>query len=220
MRLITIVRSDAKQSPSQSADSSYEGNHENGFATGTVRSTASQAAEILGKQIPQGLRATRNSKNTELVRHGTTRLFPAEQRVHLCHHLEGVGDIEHIRFAACPSAIRVEIDGAPFANKAPTNRVRLLPMTACGQSLGMSRRRAGLPDLVEMRHEMQRRLILAADIDQRFAATQRRLGAPQKIHDDDFCFGNVRLPIFLFLRPSRACGPADYSSRCGSAVCR
>jgi hypothetical protein len=66
----TIPMPGAMKSPSESTDYSYEGNQENDFVTDTVRSTASQAAEIVGKQIPQGLKPTRNNKNTGLVRHG------------------------------------------------------------------------------------------------------------------------------------------------------
>ena len=55
-----------------------------------------------------------------------------------------------------------------------------------------------------MRHEAQCRLVLAAEIDQRFASAQRCFGVSQKIQNDGFRFGNVRLAIFLLLRPSRA----------------
>ena len=64
----------------------------------------------------------------------------AEQDIDLRHHLKGIGDIEHVGFAARSSAVGIEIDGAPFANEAPADSVRRLAMAAGGRALGMARR--------------------------------------------------------------------------------
>ena len=93
-----------------------------------------------------------------------------EQRIDLRHHLEGVRHIQHVGFAARPSTVRIEINGAPFANEAPADGVRLFAVTAGGQAFGMARRGTGLADLVEMGHELQDGFAFAAQIHQRLTA--------------------------------------------------
>src|ERR1019366_6730957 len=60
--------------------------------------------------------------------------------IDLRHHLEGVGHVQDVSFVAGPSAIRIEVDGAPLANKSPTHGVRLLAVAARGKPLWMTRR--------------------------------------------------------------------------------
>ena len=99
-----------------------------------------------------------------------------QKRIDLRHHLEGVGHVQDISLAAGPAAIGIEIDGAPLANESPTHGVRLLAVAARGQPLGMAWRGPGLSHLVEVAHEAQRRLVLAGELDQGFAAAERRFG--------------------------------------------
>src|SRR5581483_7257678 len=76
-----------------------------------------------------------------------------EQLIHLCHHLERISDVHHIGFAPGPAAVRIERDGPAFADKPPTDYVRLLAVAACREPLLVTGRRAGLSDLVHMGEE-------------------------------------------------------------------
>src|ERR1035441_5314140 len=60
------------------------------------------------------------------------------------HHLERIGDIDHIGLSARPAAVCVQADGASFSDESPPHRMWLLAMAACGESLRMSRSRACL----------------------------------------------------------------------------
>ena len=68
----------------------------------------------------------------------------------------------------------------------------------------MPRRRAGLADLVQVRHEAQHRLALAAQVHQRLAAAQRSLGRAQKAQDQRLRFGRVDRAVGLLLGPAGA----------------
>src|SRR4051794_29936220 len=61
-----------------------------------------------------------------------------EQLVHLCNYLEGIGDVDDVGLAAGPATVRVERNGAPITNEAPSNHVRLFAMTAGGKPLGVA----------------------------------------------------------------------------------
>src|ERR1019366_4491955 len=100
------------------------------------------------------------------------------------HHLERVRDIEHVGFAARPAAIGIKVDGPALGDEAPANGVGLLAVAAGRETLWVTRRSPSLTDLVEMAHEGQRGLVLAAEIDQRFAAAERSLRVPKKIQND------------------------------------
>ena len=135
---------------------------------------------------------------------GLPRLFRSQQGVHLRHDLEGVGDVEHVGFAARPSATGVEVNGAPLADEAPANRMRFLAVAAGSKSFRVSGRRAGLPDLIQVAQEAQCCLVLSREIDQGFAGAQGCLSVLQEIQDKRLGFRHVRLTVLLFLGPSSA----------------
>lgn len=99
-----------------------------------------------------------------------------QQRVQLLHDFEGVGDIDDVGFAARPSAVGVEIDGAALVDEAPSNDMRLFTVTTSGEPLRVTWSGAGLSDLVEVREERENCLVLAALVDERFAAAERSAG--------------------------------------------
>ena len=98
-----------------------------------------------------------------------------QQFVDPLHHGERIGDIKHIGLATRPSAIRIEINRAALVYEAPADYVRLFAMAAGRQALWMTRRRAGLTDLIQMRHKAEHRLLFTALVDQRFAPPERSL---------------------------------------------
>lgn len=62
-----------------------------------------------------------------------------QQRIQFRHHLKRISHIQYVRFAPRPPAIRIEIHRPPFLNESPADDVRLLAMTASGQSFRMPR---------------------------------------------------------------------------------
>ena len=76
------------------------------------------------------------------------------------HHFESVRHVQDVRLAARPAAVGIQIDGAPLIDETPAHHVRLLAVAAGGEPFGMARRRAGLADLVHVRHAAQYRLRL------------------------------------------------------------
>ena len=54
-----------------------------------------------------------------------------QKGVEFRHDLEGIGDVEHVRFAASPATIRIEIDGAALIDEAPAHDMRFFAVTAC-----------------------------------------------------------------------------------------
>ena len=68
----------------------------------------------------------------------------------------------------------------------------------------MARRRAGLADLVEVRHEAEHRLAFAAEVDQRLAAAQRGLRRAQEPEDQLLGLGGMRRAVGLLLGPAGA----------------
>src|ERR1039457_1682920 len=121
MRLITISRPAKTESPSQSTAASYEGNQ--GKPCGSWKGA-----------VPPQRRLVVSPVDRSLPRDQLPGLLPTEQRVDLRHYLESVGDVEHVGFAARPSAVGIEIDGAALANETPADSVGLLTMTAGGQT--------------------------------------------------------------------------------------
>ena len=89
-----------------------------------------------------------------------------EQLVDFPNNSKGIRHVKHIGLAPGPAAVGVEIDRAALGDESPTDRVRFLTMTAGGQPLGMPRRRAGLPNLVQMSEEREHRLAFPAEIDE------------------------------------------------------
>jgi len=53
----------------------------------------------------------------------------------MAHHFERVGDVEHVGFAARPTAVGVQVDGAALVDEAPTHDVRLLAVATRGKAL-------------------------------------------------------------------------------------
>ena len=104
-----------------------------------------------------------------------------QQLVDPLHHCKRVGHIKHVCLATRPSTVRIEINCAALVYEAPTDDVRFFAMAAGRQTLGMTRCRTGLADLIQMRHKAEHGLLFAALIDQRFAAAERSLGRVQEI---------------------------------------
>jgi len=70
----------------------------------------------------------------------------------MLHHFKGVSDVKHISLSMSSAAVCIEVDRPPFIDEAPTNSMRLLPMTASGQAFGVSRRCSGrLPGSTDSR---------------------------------------------------------------------
>ena len=134
----------------------------------------------------------------------TRRLFGGEQLVDLAHDGKGVGHVKHVGLALRPATGGVEVDGASLVDEAPADGVRLFAVAAGGQPLGVARRGAGLADLVEVAHELEHLLALAAQIDERFGAAEGGLRLPEETEDDLLGLGGVRLAVGLLLGPAGA----------------
>src|SRR6266702_444572 len=108
-------------------------------------------------KLPQRNRRKMNAgqpSSSERTRRRPALLFlTLKKRIHFFDHLEGIGNIHNVGFAAGPAAVGVERDGAPLSDESPAYDVRLLTMAAGGKSLSMSRSRAGLPDLIHVGEE-------------------------------------------------------------------
>ena len=76
---------------------------------------------------------------------------------------------------ARPAAAGVQVDGAALIDETPADNVRLLAVTTGGESLGVTRRRARLADLIHMRQTAQYRFAFAALVHQALAAAERCL---------------------------------------------
>src|SRR6202165_6340942 len=98
------------------------------------------------------------------------RLARFQQLIDFFHHLERVGDVHHIRFAARPATVWIQTDGAAFAHEAPTNNVRLFAVATGRKPLWMSRGGACSPNLIQVRQKRKYRLIFATLVHERFAA--------------------------------------------------
>ena len=107
---------------------------------------------------------------------------------------------------------------AALADEAPTHHVRLFAVAAGGQALGVTRRRAGLADLVHVRQEGKHGLAFAALVDERFAAAERCACCAQESENEIGGFGGVHLPVGLLLGPSRA-GDEEHACASGRMVC-
>ena len=127
-----------------------------------------------------------------------------QQLVHFGNHRERIGHIKHVGLAARPAAIRIQTDGAAFADETPADGMRLLTVTAGAQAFRVTRCRAGLADLVQMRQKRQHGLTLAALIHERFAAAERRARLFQETKNQFFRLRQMRLSVGLFFRPARA----------------
>ena len=73
-----------------------------------------------------------------------------EEPVKLLHHGKSIRNVDHVRFAAGPAAVGVEVDGAAFVDESPADNVWFLAVTAGGEPLGMSWRCTGLAHLVHV----------------------------------------------------------------------
>src|SRR5208337_1127891 len=85
-----------------------------------------------------------------------------QQRIHFRHHLKRVGDVNDIGFAACPAAVCVQRNRPALADEPPADHVRLFAVAASGETLGVARRVARLPDLIHMRQERKYGIPFAA----------------------------------------------------------
>ena len=127
-----------------------------------------------------------------------------QQLIHLGHYLEGVGDVDHVGFAAGPAAVGVEGDGAALSDEAPADDVGLFAVAAGGKALGVTRRGAGLADLVHVGEEGKHGLAVAALVDERFAAAERCAGGIDEAEDEAGGFSGVGLAVRLFAGPAGA----------------
>ncbi|MBP1728964.1 MAG: hypothetical protein H6Q56_1337 [Deltaproteobacteria bacterium] len=85
-------------------------------------------------------------------------LFLSQKLIHLFHNLEGIGNVEDISFPLGPAAAGIEVYGTPFVDETPADSVGFLAVAAGGQTLGVTRGRAGLSHLVQVAHEREYRL--------------------------------------------------------------
>jgi len=127
-----------------------------------------------------------------------------QQFVYPLHDRECIGDVDDVGFASGPTAVGIERDGAALADKAPADDVRLFAVAAGGEALGVPRRRARLTDLVEMGEKGKDGAALAALVDERFRAAQRRARCAQEFQDDFARLRCVNLAVGLFFRPARS----------------
>src|SRR5664280_390335 len=104
------------------------------------------------------------------------RSFGGKHTVDFGHDFEGVGNVEDVGFAASPSTVWVEIDGATIGDEAPADDVGFLAMTAGGKTFRMTRSRTGLTHLVEVGEKTENCLAFSAEIDKRLAAAERGIG--------------------------------------------
>src|SRR3954453_14834739 len=104
-----------------------------------------------------------------------------DQLIQFRHHLECIGNVDHVSFAARPSAVGVERDGAPLPNEPPPDNVRLFAMTAGREASRVTRCSPGLADLVHVGEERKNGLPVSALIDERLAAAQRSTRCAQEI---------------------------------------
>ena len=143
-----------------------------------------------------------------------------EQLVHLRHHLERIGHVHHIGLAARPSAIRIERNCPPLADKPPAHHVRLLAMAAGREPLGMPRRRARLSDLVQMRQKGKHGLPVAALVNQRFRTAQRRAALAKSPESARPLRSHVLCPSGCFLvQPAPATNSSFASGRIVCSSC-
>ena len=80
------------------------------------------------RQSPKGLKpcpVTRRIMQPALVPFGFACF---KQHIEFGHDLEGVGDVDDVGFAACPSTVGIEGDGAALADEAPADDVRFFAM--------------------------------------------------------------------------------------------
>lgn len=96
-----------------------------------------------------------------------------------------------------PAAIGVEVDRAPFVDKAPANDMGLFSVAAGGQSFRVTWHGAGLSHLVEVGHERQQVAPFAGDVDHGLAAAQRGLRVLECSKDDLLCLGDARLALLF-----------------------
>ena len=131
-------------------------------------------------------------------------MLPArlELLTHLRHHLERIGDVDHIGLAPRPSAIRVERNRPPLADEAPAHYMRPLSVTTSRQALRVARCRASLTDLIHMREKRQDDVPFAALVDERFRAAQRRTRCAKKIKISSPASLAMNLPVRLLLCPA------------------
>jgi hypothetical protein len=90
-------------------------------------------------------------------------------------------------------------------DETPANNVRLFPVTAGGKTLGMAGRRTGLTYLIHESHKVNDGLTFAALVDERLAATQRRVGFTKEIQDESFGLLGMNFSIGLLFGPTGTC---------------
>ena len=127
-----------------------------------------------------------------------------EKGIQFGHHLKCIGNVENVGLAARPPAIRIKIHCSPFIDESPAHDVRFFTMATCGKSFGMARRRACLPDLVEVCHETQDCLIFTALIHERLASSEGRARVAQEFKNMRLRFRKMRCAVCLLLAPSCA----------------
>src|SRR5208337_2473465 len=125
----------------------------------------------------------------------SSRLSLFQQLIHLGHDLEGIGNVEHVGFAAGPTAIGVEIDRAAFVDKTPPDHMGFLAMTTRGKPFWVTWSGTGLAHLIQVGHESQHRLVFPALIHERLAAAEGSTGRAKKIEDERFGLFRVGLSI-------------------------
>jgi hypothetical protein len=130
--------------------------------------------------------------------------YTTQTRVHLGHHLEGVGDIDHVGLAAGPAAVGVERDGAALADEAPAHHVRLFAVAAGGEALGVARRCAGLADLVQVREEGKHGVALRRPGRPAICCCRAMRRRAQEAEDQFAGLGGVNLAVGLLLGPAGA----------------
>ena len=124
--------------------------------------------------------------------------------VHFCRDFESVCYVEDVSLAPRPSAIGVEIDGAALVDESPAYDMRLLTVTAGGETLGVAGRGTGLANLVHVTHELQDFAAFTGDINERFAAAERSFRFVEEAQDQNFGVIHVRLTVLLLLGPAGA----------------